>query len=155
MTVQVLYMLHNTIEFFLNEFPWIQWIQWIVTKSKRGMATTGITQLAPNTLPVLVSWGTFSLLYLDGYLLSITSLNRYQPRDSSGKFFFATTSSNISIVSYRMSLVPTLFLDLIMVHWIHWIPTKIFRKNSNRKHAICWQWVELNTAICVLTFWSH
>ena len=29
----------ETIEFFLNEFPWIQRIQWIVTKSKSGMVT--------------------------------------------------------------------------------------------------------------------
>ena len=118
-------------EFFLNEFPWIQRIQRIMTKSQSGMVTKWITQLATNTLPVLVIQSAFSLLQLGGYLLSITTLNRYQPRDSSRKIFFTITSSNTSIVSYGMSLVTILFLDLIMVHWIHWIQRNPFRKNSN------------------------
>ena len=121
-------------EFFLNEFPWIQRIQRIMTKSQSGMVTKGITQLATNTLPVLVIQSSFSLLQLGGYLLSITTLNRYQPRDSSRKIFLPTTSSNTSIVSYVMSLVTILFLDLIKVHWIRWIQRNTFRKNSNMIH---------------------
>ena len=122
-------------EFFLNEFPWIQRIQRIMAKSQSGMVTKGITQLATNTLPVLVIQSAFSLLQLGGYLLSITTLNRYQPRDSSRKIFFTTTSSNTSILSYGMSLVTILFLDLIMVHWIRRIQRNPFRKNSIARSA--------------------
>ena len=58
-----------------------------MTKSQSGMVTKGITQLATNTLLVLLIQSAFSLLQLRGYLLSITTLNRYQPRDSSRKIF--------------------------------------------------------------------
>ena len=42
----------------------------------------GITHLATDTLPVLVIQSVFSLLPLGRYL---TTLNRYQPTDSSEK----------------------------------------------------------------------
>ena len=87
-----------------------------MTKFQSGMVTKGITQLATNTLPVLVIQSAFSLLQPGGYLLSITTSNRYQPRYSNRKIFFTTTSSDTSIVSYGMSLVTILFLDVIMVH---------------------------------------
>ena len=32
-------------EFFLDEFHWIHWIEWIMTKSKKAMATSGISLL--------------------------------------------------------------------------------------------------------------
>ena len=83
-----------------------------MTKSQSGMVTKGITQLATNTLPVLVIQSAFSLLQLGGYLLSITTLNRYQPRDSSRKILFTTSSCNTSIVSYGMSLVTIPVADL-------------------------------------------
>ena len=54
-----------------------------MTKSKNGMVTRGITQLAANTLPVLVIQSAFSLLPLGWYLLPLTTLNRYYPTDSS------------------------------------------------------------------------
>ena len=54
-----------------------------MTKSKSGMVTRGITQLATNTLPVLVIHCAFSLLPLGTYLLALTTLNNYQPTDSS------------------------------------------------------------------------
>ena len=120
-----------SMEFFLNEFPWIQRIQRIMTKSQSGMVTKEITLLTTNTLSVLVIQSAFSLLQLDGYLLLITTSNRYQPRDSSRKIVLTTTLSNTSIVSYGMSLVTILFLDLIMVHWIRWIQRNPFRKNLN------------------------
>ena len=45
-----------------------------------------------------------------------TRLSRYQLTDSSGKFTFTTTSMNVSIVKYRMSVVTILPLDFVMVH---------------------------------------
>ena len=75
-------------EFSLNDFLWVQWIQWIMTKSKSGRVTKGITHMATNTLPVLAIQSVFSLIPLGRYLLPLTTLNRYQPTDSSGKFCF-------------------------------------------------------------------
>ena len=49
------------------------------------MVTRGITHLATDTLPVLVIQSVFSLLPLSRYPLPLTTLNRYQPIDSSGK----------------------------------------------------------------------
>ena len=42
------------IEFYLNNFPWIQWI---MTKSKNSMVTRGITHLATDIFSVLVQVG--------------------------------------------------------------------------------------------------
>ena len=119
----------RTIEFSLNDFPWIQRIQWIMTKSKSSMVTRGITHLATDTLPMVVIQSIFSLLPLGRYLLLLT-LNRYQPTNSSGKLLFTTISRNVSIVRYRISLVTILLLDLVMIHWIRWIRRKSFRENS-------------------------
>ena len=55
---------------------------------------------------------------MDRYLLPLTTLNRYQPIDSSGKLLFTTTSRDVSIVKYRVSLVNILFLHLVMIRWI-------------------------------------
>ena len=130
----------HSFEFSLNDFLWIQWI---MTKSKSGMVIRGITHLATNTLPVPVIQSVFSWLPLGRYLLSLTTLNRYQPTDSSEKFFFTTTSRNVSIVRYRMSLVAILPLDFVMIHWIRWIQRKSFRENSiNSVWSHCkWMWL--------------
>ena len=103
-----------TLEFFLNEFQWIQWIQWIMTKIKSGMVTKVITHLPTDTLPVLIIKSAFSLLLLVRYLLPVTTWNRYQFTDSSGKFSFTTTSRNATIVRCRMSLVTIMVLDFVM-----------------------------------------
>ena len=99
-----------TIEFSLNDLPWIQRIQWIMTKSKSSMVTRGITHLATVTLPVLVIQSVFSLLPLGRYPLPITIPSRYQPTDSSGKLLYATISRNVTFVRCRMSLVTILLL---------------------------------------------
>ena len=121
----------TTIESFLNKFHWIQRIQWIMTKSKSGMVTKCITHLLTDTLPVLLIYSAFSLLPLGRYLLPLTTLNRYQPTVSSGKSFLTTTSRNVTIVTYRMSLATILVLDFVMIYWICWIQRRSFRENSN------------------------
>ena len=128
--VNIVHNVGNLFEFYLNDFLWIQRIQWIMTKSKSSMVTRGISHLATYTLPVLVIESVFSLLSWGRYLLPLTTLNRYQPTDSSRKFVFTTLSSNVSIVRYRMSLVTILPLDLVMIHWIPWIQGKSLRENS-------------------------
>ena len=44
-----------------------------MTKSKTGIVTKGIIQLAVNTLPVVLIQSAFSLLPLDRYLLPLTT----------------------------------------------------------------------------------
>ena len=85
-------------------------------KSRTGMATRGITQLVVGVLPVIVIQSVFSLLPWCRYLLPLTTPNSYQTIDSSGKFSFTTTASNIPVIKYRMSLVTILPLDLVIVH---------------------------------------
>ena len=85
-------------------------------KSKTGMATRGITQLVVGVLPVIVIQSVFSLLPRGRYLLPLTTPNSYQPIDSSRKFSFTTTASNIPIVKYRIYLVTILPLDLVIVN---------------------------------------
>ena len=75
------------------------------------MVTRDITHLATDTLPVTIIQSEFSLLPLGRYLLPVTTQNRYQPTDSSGKLLFTTISRNVSTVRYRMSLVTILLLD--------------------------------------------
>ena len=102
-----------------------------MTKSKSSMVTKVFTHLLTDTSPVLES--PFSLLPLGRYLLPVTTQKRYQSTGSSRKFFFTTTSrnvTNVTIVRCRMSLVTILVMDFVMIHWIHWIQRNSFRKNS-------------------------
>ena len=46
--------------------------------------------------------------------------NWYQSTCSSGKFFFTTTSRNVTVVTCRISLITILFLDFVMILWIRW-----------------------------------
>ena len=87
-----------------------------MTKSKSGMVTKVSTHLLTDTLPVLLIKSAFSLLPVGGHLLPVTTQNRYQSTGSSGKFFFTTTSRNVTIVRFSMSLVTILVLDFVMIH---------------------------------------
>ena len=73
-----------------------------------------ITHLLTDTLPVLVIQSVISLLPIGWYLLQLTTLNIYQPTDSSGKLLYTSISRNESTVRYRISLV--LLLDFLMIH---------------------------------------
>ena len=80
------------------------------------MVTKVITHLLTDTLPVLVIESVFSLLTLGGYLLPVTTQNIHQSTGSCVKFFYTTTSRNVTIVRCRMSLVTLLVLDFVMIH---------------------------------------
>ena len=127
----------NPMGFFLNGFHWIQQIQWSMTKSKNGMVTRSITQSASDILPFLVMECPLPLLPLVRYPLRSTTVNRYHPRDSNGNIFFTTTSRNVSVVRYGVSLVTILLLDFVMIHWI-----QSFRKNSNIRPKSSWKLYE-------------
>ena len=72
----------KAIEFFPNDFLWIQWIQWIMTKSESSMVTRNILYLAIDTFLDLVVKYNFSLLSVGWYLFWGVSGNRYLPRSS-------------------------------------------------------------------------
>ena len=50
------------------------------------MVTKGITHLPTNTLPVVVIQSAFPLLPLGRYLLPVTKLKKYQPRNNNDFF---------------------------------------------------------------------
>ena len=81
----------SQLEFSLNEFHRILQIQWIMTKSKHGMVTRGITYFMTETFPAIVIENTF--FTISGYVPQAT-LNRYLPRCSNNNFFFPTSSGN-------------------------------------------------------------
>ena len=72
-----------------------------MTKSKKSMAARGITYLAGNTLPVVVLESVF--LFLGRYLLSRVIDTKPE-----------TTSRNVSIASYGLSLVTILLLGFCL-----------------------------------------
>ena len=76
------------IEFSLNGFHWIQWIQWIMTESKICLVSKGNTHLPTSMLPAVVVLRAFPRLSLVWCLLPLTTLNRYQTRDSNANFIF-------------------------------------------------------------------
>ena len=54
------------------------------------LVTRSSTYLATNTLPVVVMLRAFPLIPWVRYLMPLTTLNRYQIRDSDGNFFITT-----------------------------------------------------------------
>ena len=109
-----------SIEFFLNDFLWIQRIQWIMTKSKGSMVTRDMLCLTIDTFPDIVV-----------NLFRVLSGNRYLPRGSNENTLCITSTGNVSVARWVIALVTVLLLDLVMIHWIRWIQGKSFRQNSN------------------------
>ena len=73
------------------------------------------------------SWMIFTEFSESWVNLPFTPVNSYLTRCSWENLHFATTSWNISDISYSVSLVTLPLLDLFIFHWIQW---KSFRKNS-------------------------
>ena len=117
----------KALEFFLNEFPWIQWT---MTKSKSGLVTK---RYYPFGNKYITSASNIKCIFItiSGYIsVANHHCDRYQPMDGSGNFLFTTTSRGVSNVRSRMSLVTILLLDFVMIHWIGWIQRRSFRENS-------------------------
>ena len=72
--------------------------------------------LVVDTFPVIVIKGIVLSPLLDKYLLPLTSQNQNLPRDSIEKTTLTTTSGNVSIVGYSVSLGTMLLLDLVTIH---------------------------------------
>ena len=123
------------LEFSLNDFLWVHWIQLIMTKSKSSVVTRGTTHLATDTLSVLVIQSVFSLLPLVRYQLPLTTLDRYQPRDGTGKLCFNT------IVALSVCGYPQQRLEI----W------KVLNMLTNNSQFPNWQWMTQRQCVYV---WS-
>ena len=64
---------------------------------------------------VVVIQNVFPLLPPDRYLLPLTTLNRYHPRDSNGHFIFMTTSRNVLPDTYAYYLNSMNSMDLVII----------------------------------------
>ena len=117
----------KTIGFFLNDFLWIQRIQWIMTKSKTSMVTREILHLTIDTFLDVVVKNNFPLLPVDWYLFRVVSGNRYLPRGSNENTLYITSTGNVSVSRWVITLVTIPLLDFVMIHWIQW---NSFGKNS-------------------------
>ena len=120
----------KVIEFSLNDFLWIQRIQWIMTKSKSSMVTRDILYLAIDIFLNTVVKSNFPLLSVGWYLFRVVTGNIYLPRHSNENTICITSTGNVSVARWVISLVTILFLDLVMIHWICWIQGEPFRENS-------------------------
>ena len=101
-------LLKRILEFFLNDFLWIQRIQWIMTKSKGGMVTKDILYLAIDTLLDVVVKKKFSLLTVIWYLFRVLIGNRYLPRGINENILCITSTGNVSVARWVIPLVTIL-----------------------------------------------
>ena len=120
----------NTLEFFLNDFLWIQRIQWIMIKSKTSMVTRDVLHLTTVTFLDVVVKKNFPLLPVDWYLFQVGTSNRYLPRVSNENALFISSTGNVSVSSWVITLVTMPLLGFVMIHWIRWIQWNSSRKNS-------------------------
>ena len=87
-----------------------------MTKSKTSMATRGILHLTIVTFLDVVVKKNFPLLPVDWYLLRVVTGNRYLPRGSNENALFITSTDNVSVSRWVITLVTILLFDLVMIH---------------------------------------
>ena len=103
------------LSFFLNDFLWIQRI---MSKSKTSMVMRDILRLTIVTFFDVVAKKNFSLLPVDWYLFWVVAGNRYLPRVSNENALFITSTGNVSVSRWVVTLVSIPLLDFVMIHWI-------------------------------------
>ena len=123
----ILTLFDTSIEFFLNDFLWIQWI---MIKCKNSIVTIHTLYLTIDTFLDVVVKKKFPLLSVGWYLFRVVSGDRYLPRGSNENALCITSTGNIFVSSWVIPLVTIPLLDLVMIHWIRWIQGNSFRKNS-------------------------
>ena len=110
-------------------------IQWIITKSKSGMVTRGITHLALDTFPVIVMESNFYTTSWQGQVSIYINkpLWRYITRLHNKNFSFTTSSGNISIAGYgASSLVNTPHVNFVSANQLG----KTSVKMSDKKYIL-------------------
>ena len=78
----------------------------------------------------------FPLLSVDLYLSRVVTGNRYLPRVSNENALFITSTSNVSVSRWVITLVTIPLLDFVMIHRICWIQRNSFRNNSTELEIV-------------------
>ena len=87
-----------------------------MTKSKENIVTTIILHLTMDTLLDVVVKKNFQLLSVSCYLFRVVSSNRYRPRGSNENTLYITSTGDVSVSRWVITLVTILLLDFIMIH---------------------------------------
>ena len=80
------------------------------------MVTRDILHLTIVTFLDVVVKKNFPLLPVDWYLFQVVTGNRYLPRSSTDKALFITSTGNVSVSRWVITLVTIPLLDLVMIH---------------------------------------
>ena len=100
------------------------------------MVTWNILHLTIVAFLDVVVKKNFLLLPVDWYLFRVVTGNRYLTRGSNENALFITSTSNVSVSRWVITLVAIPLLDFVMIHWIRWIQWNSLRKNSNASYVM-------------------
>ena len=89
-----------------------------MTKSKTGMVTRDILHLTTVTFLDVVVKKNFPLLLVYWYLFQIVTGNGYLSRSSNENALFITSTANVSVSRWVITLVTIPLLDFVMIHRI-------------------------------------
>ena len=87
-----------------------------MTKSKTSMVTRDILHLTIVTYLDVVLKKNFPLLPVDWYLFRVVTDNRYLPRGSNENALHITSTGNVSVSRWVITLVTIPLLDFVMIH---------------------------------------
>ena len=80
------------------------------------MVARDILHLTIVTFLDVVVKKNFSLLPVDWYLFRVVTGNRYLPRDGNENALFVTSTGNVSVSRWVITLVTIPLLDFVMIH---------------------------------------
>ena len=87
-----------------------------MTKSKTSVVTRDILHLTIVTFLIVVVKKNFPLLPVDWYLFWVVTGNRYLSRGSNENALFITSTGNVSVSRWVITLVTIPLLDFVMIH---------------------------------------
>ena len=124
-----------------------------MTKSNTSRVTSDILNLTIVTFLDVVVKKNFTWLPVDWCMFWVVTGNRYPPRGSNENTLFITSTGNVSVRRWVITLVTMPLLDFVTIHWIRWIQWNSFRKNSivqlNSRPV---RRIELYTKVCPVQF---
>ena len=80
------------------------------------MVTRDILHLTIATFLDVVVKKNFPLLPVDWYVFRVVTGNRYLPRGSNENALFITSTGNVSVSRWVLTLVTIPLLDFVMIH---------------------------------------
>ena len=87
-----------------------------MTKSETSVVTRDILHLTIVTFLDAVVKKNFPLLPADWYLSQVMTGNRYLPKGSNENALFITSTGNVSVNKWVITLVTIQLLDFVMIH---------------------------------------